>query len=164
MADFFIEGNYREVLDCGEYVIAISNLMHLWLGLLRIIRIDKNYKTMTLYDSRTNGLCLEYIGYYKNERGIVIMTSGHTDNLQSQDGMLPHRPKTILFQITNYGDCFIEKEWDISIDSPNSFVYLNGTVYFGQNKQVTLLNTTSGETEFYTNKSEEELSALEPIH
>ena len=67
---------------------------------------------------------------------------------------------TLLFTIDETGNCTIKNEWNISISSANSMVAVGEYVYFGQNKMVTRLNVLSGEIEYFTNKSDEELSAL----
>ena len=51
-------------------------------------------------------------------------------------------------------------EWNMFISSSNSMVAVGNYVYFGQNKMVTRLNVLTGETAFFTNKSDEEIDAL----
>lgn len=50
--------------------------------------------------------------------------------------------------------------WDFSISSANSMVVKGDYVYFGQNKMITRLNIQSGETVFFTNKTDEGIAAL----
>lgn len=162
--DYFIEGNYCDMFDCGEYSYAISNLMHMGLGTFKIIRIDKNLETVTMYENyRDNDHTrLEYVGRFQNTEGYVVITSGSRE-LKNEGDRREHQDITILFQIDRSGNCIKSSEWNFSISSANSMVALGDYVYFGQNKMITRLNIHSGETTFFTNKTDEEIAALVDI-
>lgn len=162
--DYFIEGNYCDMFDCGEYSYAISNLMHMGLGTFKIIRIDKNLETVTMYENyRDNDHTrLEYAGHFQNTEGYVVITSGSRE-LKNEGDRREHQDITILFQIDRSGNCIKSSEWNFSISSANSMVALGDYVYFGQNKMITRLNIHSGETTFFTNKTDEEIAALVDI-
>lgn len=160
--EFFIEGNFCDMFDCGEYTYAISNLMHMGLGSFKIIRINKNLESVVLYNnvSLNSWTRLEYIGRFKNEYGYMIIASGFSELKCGQNKKSYFQDKTFLFQIHNNGNCNITQEWKIHISSTNSLAVLNGFVYFGQNKMVTRWNLASGEITYFTNKSDAELAAL----
>lgn len=161
--DFFIEGNYCDMFDCGAYSYAVSNLMHLGLDDFKIVRIDKSLHTQVLYatSSSNNWTSLEYDGRFENEEGFVVIASGF---IASDHGGNRHfHDKLYLFQISKDGTCHIKKEWGAKLSSPNSLVVLNEYAYFGQNKMITALNLNSGEMSFFTNKTDKELAALKPM-
>ena len=151
--DYFIEGNYCDMFDCGEYSYAISNLLHLGLGRFKIVQIDQKLETATMYENGWGSdiLRLAYLGRYENNLGFVVIASGHDKQ---------KRGITLLFLIDRSGTCTISQEWDFSITSISSLAVVDGIVYFGQNKMVTCLNVKSGEITYLTNKSEEELAVL----
>ncbi len=163
--DFYIEGNFCDMFDCGEYTYAVSNLMHMGLGRFKIVRIDRNLESTILYDNSSfdEWTCLEYDGRFKNENGFVIIASGFLKLERGQDEKRNFQDKTLLFQIDNNGNCSISQEWEIKISSPNSMAVLGSYVYFGQNKMVTRLNLTSGELAYFTNKNNEELAVLKKM-
>ncbi len=167
--DYFIEGNFCDMFDCGDYVYAISNLMHLCLGLLKIVRIDKDYTPTELFTSESEAgwAVLEYAGHFQNEQGHVVIASGFTEQNPGQNPWQNKKRvfknRTILFQIDQQGNCTIKKEWPIRISSANSYAVLGDIVYFGQNKMVTQLNTETGEISFYTNKRDDEIAALDKV-
>lgn len=159
---FELNGNFCDMFDCGEYSYAVSNLMHLGLGHLKIVKIKANLQYEILYDTYTfeSWHCLEYIGYFRNDRGAVIIASGFTEAETEQNEERNFQNKTLLFQISKNGDFGIIKEWNFSISSPNSMVKKENFLYFGQNKMVTRLDLSNGEISYYTNKSAEELASL----
>lgn len=162
---FFVEGNYCDMFDCGEYVYAISNLMHMGLGYFKIVRINKNFESVVMYDNTSLGgwICLEYNGCFRNEYGYMIIASGYSELKYDQDEKRHFQDITLLFQIDDNGNCKITQEWKIQISSSNSTAVLNGFAYFGQNKMVTRLNLASGEMAYFTNKSDAELAALKEM-
>lgn len=164
--DFFIEGNYCDMFDCGNYSYAISNLMHMAVGWFKIVRIDNRLDTLELFNNRhfKGWTCLEYAGRFKNDLGHIIIASGFSETEQGTDGKRVFQDKTILFQIETNGTCNISKEWGFSLSHANSMVYKDGSIYIGQNKMVTRLNVLTGERIFLTNKTDEELAALAPMH
>lgn len=159
--DYFIEGNFCDMFDCGKYSYAISNLMHMGLGEFKIVRIDRNLEAETLYENYRHGerTRLEYIGRFKSLQGYVVIASGMLD-VEKEIDQRGYQNITILFLIDENGNCTADKRWNITISSPNSMVAVDGYVYFGQNKMVTRLNVETGEVAFFTNKSDEELDAL----
>lgn len=159
--DFFIEGNYCDMFDSGEYTYAVSNSMHLGLGSFKIVRIDKNLEAVTMYENyRSNDHTrLEYAGRFKNAAGYVIIGSGSRE-VDCEEDKREFQDITILFQIDENGNCDTSSEWNMFISSSNSMVAVGDYVYFGQNKMVTRLNVLTGETAFFTNKSDEEIDAL----
>ena len=163
--DYFVSGNFCDMFDCGEYSYAISNLMHMGLGEFKIVRINKNYVTTDMFSSfsEPGWTCLEYFGHFKNEHGHVIIASGFTEKNPAKSKERVFKKRTILFQITNDGDCSISEEWGIQLPSLNSFVVKDHLAYFGHNKMVSRLNLRTGELNFYTDKTEEELAALHPM-
>lgn len=163
--NFYIEGNFCDMFDCGEYSYAISNLMYMGLGWFKIVRIDKNLATVDIYDNkRTDGwTCLEYDGCFRNEHGYIVIVSGFTEVDREKGDKRNFQDRTILLQIAEDGSCTVSNEWQIKISSSNSMAKAGDYVYFGQNKMVTKLNIISGELKFLTNKSDEELAALKPM-
>lgn len=159
--DFFIEGNYCDMFDCGEYAYAVSNLMHMGLGEFKIVRVDKNLEAVTLYENYQNDCYtrLEYAGRYQNATGYVIIATGFRE-LECKGDKREFQKITILFQVDEKGNCIKINEWNILISSANSMVTVGDYVYFGQNKMITQLDVLSGEMIFFTNKTDEELSAL----
>lgn len=158
---FFVEGNYCDMFDCGEYVYAVSNLMHMGLGIFKMIRIDKNLGVVAMYENYRNNehTRLDYLGRYKNADGYVVVVSGVRD-LRHLGSNREFQDVTILFQIDENGNCYASSEWEISISSANSMVADGDYIYFGQNKMVTRLNILTGEMDYFTNKTDEELAAL----
>lgn len=163
--EFFVEGNFRDMFDCGKYAYAISNLMHMGLGYFKIVRINESLEPVVMYDTFSLGgrIHLEYNGRFRNEHGYIIIASGFSELNCSQDEKRRSQDKTFLFQIDDNGNCSIIREWDIDISSCNSIAALNGFAYFGQNKMVTRLNLASGEMAYFTNKSDAELAALKKM-
>lgn len=159
--DFFIEGYYSDMFDCGEYTYAVSNLMHMWMGLFKIIRIDKNLNTEILYENyqKNEQTRLEYIGRFANAEGYVVAASGIRE-VERQKDRRRFKDVTVLFQIDRNGNLVKSKEWEIMLSSVNSIVTVGDYAYFGQNKMVTRLNLLTGEANFFTNKTDEELEAL----
>ena len=72
--DFYIEGNFCDMFDCGNYSYAISNLLHMGLA-IKIVRIDEKLKNDVIFDN--NCFCgwspFEYVGRYKNEIGYILV-------------------------------------------------------------------------------------------
>ena len=163
--DYYIEGNYIDMFDCGEYSYAISNKMHLGLGAFKIVRIGRNLEAATMYDNWLTDRweCLEYMGRFQNERGYVLIASGFVQLDREKLGERSFQDETILFQIGRDGECSISKVWEIKISSSNSMAVAGDFVYFGQNKMVTRLNIVSGEQTYLTNKNDEEFAALSPM-
>ena len=159
--DFYIEGNYCDMFDCGDYCYAVSNLMHLGLGDFKIVRIDSNLEAVTIYDNahEEGWTSFEYEGRFKNDEGFVVIVSGSTRSNQPQQEN-KYRKRTLLLKIDNSGNCNVVREWAFRISSPNSMVEVDGFVYFGQNKMITRLNMETGELSYFTNKNDEELAAL----
>lgn len=159
--DYFLEGNYCDMFDCGEYTYAISNLMHMGLGKFKIVRIDEEFNTLIMFDNYTfeDFTRLEYAGGFRSKSEYIIIAVGAREIENNTDGR-KFQKITLLFSIDEMGNCTIKNEWNISISSANSMVAVGDYVYFGQNKMVTRLNVLSGEIEYFTNKSDEELSAL----
>ena len=164
--DYFIEGNYCDMFDCGLYTYAISNQMHMGLGIFKIIQINKELKHELVFstESYEGWLSLEYGGYIKNQKGYSVIASGFlaTECKQKEDRKF--HDKTIVFEIEYTGTCRIAHDWNFKISSSNSIAAVNNHVYFGQNKMITRLNLNSGELLFLTNKSTEEIAALQKSH
>lgn len=158
---FYEEGNFCDMFDCGEYVYVVSNLMHMGLGIFKMIRIDKNLGVETIYENYRddNHTRLDYLGRYKIADGYVVVVSGVRE-MRHPGNKNEFQDITILFQIDVNGNCYIRSEWEISISSANSMVSDGNYIYFGQNKMVTRLNILTGEMDFFTNKMDEELAAL----
>ena len=159
--DYFIEGNYCDMFDCGKYSFAISNEMHMGLGMFKIIRIDKNLEAVTMYDNYKGDeyTRLEYAGRFHNSEGYVVITSGSKE-LERKEDKREYQKITFLFQIDRKGNCRISKEWDFSISYANSMAAVGDYVYFGQNKMITRLDVKTGEIRYFTDKTDEELAAL----
>lgn len=159
--DYFLEGNYCDMFDCGDYTYAISNLLHLGFGKFKIVRIDKALNALTMFDNYTfeDFTCLKYGGHFQSEAREVIIATGFR-KIKSNEDEWNFKDITILLAIDEAGNCTVKNEWDISISSANSTVFAGDYVYFGQNKMVTRLNLLSGELEYFTNKCDEEISAL----
>ena len=102
---------------------------------------------------------LEYAGRFQSESEYVVIVGG-TREIKCNADERKFQKITLLFTIDETGNCTIKNEWNISISSANSTVAVGEYVYFGQNKMVTRLNVLSGEIEYFTNKSDEEVSAL----
>lgn len=162
--DFYIEGNYCDVFDCGEYVYAVSNLMHMGLGTFKIVRIDEKLDAVVMYENYrgTDHTRLEYAGRFRNEYGYILIASG-TLELDQEDEEREYQDITILFQIDANGNCDKVSKWNIEISSSNSLAVVGDYVYFGHNKMVSRLNIISGEIVYFTNKTDEELAALEKM-
>ncbi len=162
-----IDGNFLDVFDCGPYVFAISNLMHMGLGSLSVIRIGKDLQPVTMFDNIAarkggSGSCLQYFGRYKEKDGYVLIASGFTydwprDKYTGIDNL---KKSTCLFRISEDGRFVVSREWDIMISPANSFVAKDGYAWFGQNKMVSRLDLNSGDMTYYTNKTNEELAGL----
>lgn len=159
--DFFVEGNYCDMFDCGKYSYAVSNQMHMGLGDFKIVRIDRELNAVTLYSNsdEEGWTSLEYQGRFENGQGYTLIVSGCTRPNRTQPD-LPRRDRTLLIQIDNCGNCAVIREWDYRISSSNSMAEVDGFIYFGQNKMITRLNVEIGELEFFTNKTDDELAAL----
>ena len=135
--------------------------MHLGLGIFKIIRINKKLEAVAMYENYHNNkhTRLEYAGRFQNTEGYVVIASGSRE-LENDGDRRKYQDITILFQISRNGKCIKSCEWNFSISSANSMVGKGDYVYFGQNKMITRLNIQSGETVFFTNKTDEEIAAL----
>lgn len=160
-SDYFIDGNYIDMFDYGEYSYAISNLMHLGLGLFKIVRIDKALNSLILYDSKYDTR-LEYAGRFQSKTEYVIIASGHR-KIVCKDNEHKFQDIMLIFTIDKNGNCTISNEWNITIPPVNSMAVLNNYLYFGHNKMVSRFNMLSGKIELFTNKTDEEISALTKI-
>lgn len=161
MGDYMVDGNYCDMFDCGDYCYAISNLMHLGLGEFKIIRIDRNLEIETMYDNHSNWFeRLEYLGRIQKGGKHIIIASGCREPDKNRKEKTEQQDITLLFCIDEHGNCSVQRELGITISEANSIVAFGEYVYFGQNKMVTRLDLTSGDVEYYTDKSDEELAAL----
>ncbi|MGI6580144.1 MAG: hypothetical protein ACOX3H_07920 [Saccharofermentanales bacterium] len=160
--DYCIEGNFRDMFDCGQYSYAVSELHHLAGRWFKIVRIDQNLKTAVLYENifLGEGTFLEYHGWFENEFGCIVVTSGFTilEDEKFRERIIIYN--TTLFQISYDGNWSIAKTWEINIPGSNNIVLCGDCIYFGQNKMVTRLDINTGEFAYFTNKSDEELAAL----
>lgn len=161
--NFFIEGNYCDMFDCGDFSYAISNQMHMGLRYFKIVKIDANLQYEVLYDTYQfdNWTSLEYMGHFENNKSIILVASGFIRINQGKESEL--KDKTLVFQIGEDGNFDIINEWNIILSYANSMVKKDNFLYLGQNKMVTRLNLDSGEVSFYTNKNPDELNALASI-
>lgn len=149
--DYLIEGNFCDMFDLGEYTYAISNLIHMMIGHLKIIRIYKNIDTLILYDNY-NHSNLRYIGRWIDDKGIVAIASGYRlftkpdDNYERQD-------TTILFHIDKFGTCKIFKKWDFDLPNVNSIVKVKDYIYVGQDEMITRVKINDGSRSFFVDNS-----------
>ena len=153
--DWEIQGNYRDMFDCGDYTYAISNLGPLG---FKIIRINSKIEDETVFICKSNREMLEYVGRFQKESDHYIVASGYYR--LGSDGKCSNNDKTFLFRVRQNGEFIIQNEWNLLISPVNSIAAVGDDVYFGQNKMVTKLNITSGTVEYYTNKSDDELDAI----
>jgi len=159
--DFWLEGNFCDMFDCGKFTYAISNLMHMGLGNFKIVRLDQELNSVVIYDNSFKiWSCLQYEVRYKMDNSYIIIASGFTESDRGRHEKRKLQNRTLMFQVDEGGNCDIIREWKIKISSSNSLAVLGDYAYFGQNKMITRLNFTSGELAYYTNKSDEELAAL----
>ena len=163
--DFVIEGNFCDLFDCGDYVYAISNLMHMGLGEFKIVRIDKKLNYEILFDTNSfdDWTRLEYDGRVRNKKGYIIIASGCSELNDVPERERCFQDRFLLFQVDEGGECQVIQEWPFNISSPNGFAALDGYVYFGQNKMVTRVDLKSGERVYLTNKNDAELAALQKM-
>ena len=160
--DFYVEGNFYDMFDCGDYSYAISNTMHMGLGYFKIVRIDENIVPTVMYDNSEakDGPRLEYMCRCSDENGNIVIASGYVPT----EGNYRHsKPLTVLFRIDYDGNCNVDKEFEVVIPSANSFVRMGAYVFFGNNKMISRLNVNTGELKYFTNKSDEELADLKSI-
>jgi len=163
--DWFVEGNYCDMFDCGNYVYAISNLMHMSLGEFKIVKIssDLSYEEIFSNYFYEDWTCLEYEGRMKDKDGYIVIASGFSRIKQGDQEKDQYLDRTFLIQIEEAGTHNIIREWDFNISSSNSIACLNNFVYFGQNKMVTRIDISSGERTYLTNKTEEEIAAMRKV-
>lgn len=74
-----------------------------------------------------------------------------------------HEEVTILLQIDRSGNCTINQELNFWLSPVNSIVVSGNYAFFGQNKMITRLDAKTGDIKQFTNKTDEELAALEPV-
>ncbi|WP_026528650.1 hypothetical protein [Butyrivibrio sp. VCD2006] len=158
-----IEGNYCLMFDSGSYAIAVSNLMHMGLGLFKIIRIDENLTIEVLYDNDTfeHHTHLEYAGSFKRGNDWYVIGRGLKQFVKSDDGFSTAFDDSLLFKISENGEFKIIKSWKMDISSPNSYVVVGNHIYYGQNHMVTRLDLLTGKTDYFTNKSDSEIRELQ---
>lgn len=163
--DFLVEGNYVDMFDCGKYAFAISNQMHMGLGIFKIIRIDEHMSVETMYDNYhdVGKTRLEYAGRFRRENNWFVIAGGSLEIETEEGEKRKFQDRAVLFRIDDKGNCEIDREWEIRISSANSMTVVGDYAYFGQNKMVTRLNLMSGHMDFFTNKNDEELAALTEI-
>ncbi len=159
--DYFLDGRFCDMFDCGEYSYAVSNLRNIgaW---FKIIRIDSHFHYENACANKLLGklYCYDYDGRYQDGNGVSIIISGFIIGNNDKSGTGNYKDKTHILHIDNFGNCTIEKEWDFQISHPGSFAVLEDCAYFGQNKMITRLYLSSGERAFFTRKSEEEVAAM----
>jgi hypothetical protein len=158
-----IEGNYCDMFDCGEYVYAVSNFMHMGLGTFKITRIGRDYEATELFNNDWHALSdeyqgtrLEYVGRFNEEYGYILIASG-----QKKEEAPEERNVTFLFRFDENGDYCVYKELDFYMPACVSLIEQGENMYFGCNKMLIRLNAKTGELLYYTNKSDEEIAALE---
>ena len=149
--DNLIEGNFCDMFDLGEYSYAISNLLHMMLGHLKIIRIDKNIDMLILYDNYNNSN-LRYLGRWVNDKGIVLIASGYRFFPKPNNNYELH-DTTMLFQIDKLGNCKILKRWSFDLPNVNSIVKVKDYIYVGQNEMITRVKINDGSRSFFVDNS-----------
>lgn len=145
--DYLIEGNFCDMFDLGEYSYAISNLLHMMIGHLKIIRINKNIDMLILYDNYNHSK-LRYLGRWVNDKGIVLIASGYRLFPKPNNSYECH-DITMLFQIDELGTCKILKRWNFDLPNVNSIVKVRDYIYVGQNEMITRVNLKDGDRNFY---------------
>ena len=85
--DFLVEGNYVDMFDCGKYAFAISNQMHMGLGIFKIIRIDEHMSVETMYDNYhdVGKTRLEYAGRFRRENNWFVIAGGSLE-IETEEG------------------------------------------------------------------------------
>lgn len=161
---FHIQGNYRDMFDCGKYSYAISNLTHGNLGLFKIIRIDQYFNAMVMYDNCINhyDTILKYVGRFENKEGYGVIASG-CRSLECMGEKRELHDITVLFQIDENGNCVKSNEWEISLSNASSMAVVGDYLLSAQNEMVMRLNMLTGEIVFFTDKTVEDMAALEKI-
>jgi len=153
------------MFDCGKYVYAVSNEMHMSAGKLKIVRIDAGFQSVNLFDnSFGNGWTrFKFEGRIRHENGYIIVVDGFDGLNQWQNSKKSYSDRLFLLQIDSYGNCKIYKDWKAGISFSNSIAKCNRFIYFGQNKMVTRINFLSGEVAYFTNRNDQELSDLQKM-
>ncbi|MCR5736306.1 MAG: hypothetical protein K6G64_01485 [Eubacterium sp.] len=161
---FFVEGNYCDMFDCGEYVYAVSNMMHAAIGRLKVIRIDKSLNIVEMFENNRNDCYgrLKYLGSISDNEGYWLLVSGFREENDDKKSEFMHF--TILIQIAKDGTFEIKREWRTSISNANSVVKIGECIYLGNNKMITRLNIITGEMAFFTDKTEKEMAALAKLY
>lgn len=162
----FIEGNFCDMFDLGDYIYAIDNNTCWGLGDFRIVKIDRNLKHEAIYDNdqMNSNLSLFFLGRYEKGDDCYVLASGWYDKGWGDDVVERFNYKTIIFCIGGNGEFHVVNEWETKIPFANSFVVADDYAYIGHNKMITRLNLVTGETEFYTNKSSEEIAAMVEVY
>ena len=160
--NFYVEGNFCDMFDCGAYSYAVSNLRHLVLGRFKIVKIGEDLKPITVFENRSmeNSPELEYLGRFPSANGEMLVVSGRVDERNDIIEEYSSHYLTLLLQIGIDGSVSVYKELDFMIPSTNSLVRKNSCIYFGNNKMVTCLDIQSWAVCYLTNKNEEEIEAL----
>ena len=156
-----IDGNFCDMFDFGEYTYAISNLLHLWSGTLKIVRLDKNLGIKILFNNEFqvyNFTSYEYLGHTIIDDVCYIIASGNQE--YRENGRQMFKEKTVVFKVDINGNFDVFKEFNFTLSYVTSLCMLNNCIYFGRNREVTKLNLETGVLEHYTHKDEEALNNL----
>jgi hypothetical protein len=104
---------------------------------------------LSLIISESNNLVLQYVGKLQINNGYLLIATGYRiipprKNVERNTWL----SKTRVFWITEDGQYSLEKEWDFTLSTPNSFVLHNGFIYFGKNKMVSRVELETRELTF----------------
>lgn len=164
VGDVFMGGYFCDMFDCGDFIFAVSNVMHSGQGLFKVVRFNKNYRVTTMYDNSISSeySSYRYIGRYENNLGYMLVVTGvvGSDHEEVEDSDWAPTERSILFQLYTDGSIDIDREWNISISPATSIATLGDDVFFGQNKMITKLNVLTGEVRYLVHENAVEMAGM----
>ena len=160
---FKLGGNFVDVFDFGDYVYAVSNLMHLGLGMFALYQIGKKLKASCLFATRCFDLevaeTFQYLGRSEDADSVYLYLSGDVRYFKEAEIPQPH-DKSIILEIKRDGSFAVAKEYDYEFGSANSVARIGNRLYLGRNYMVSVVDLETGEKEFYTDKPTDAVEEL----
>ena len=158
-------GNFVDMFDFGDYVYAISALAHLCSGNFRLEKIDKHLHAECLFESRTFFLYLllpekytenlYYIGRSMDSNHVKIYLTGMAHPMEGDDW-----DESKILQIGVDGSFSVIGDYKYAFGDASTVVDAGDLLYVGTNYMVTVVHLMTGEKEYYTSKTQEDIDEM----
>ena len=158
------DGNFVDMFDFGDYVYAISNLAHLSMGTFRLEQMDRHFHSKCLFASRTifclilpekYSESLYYIGKSMDSNHVKIYLTGRAHPMEGDDW-----DESKILQIGVDGSFSVIGDYKYAFGDASTVVDAGNLLYVGTNHMVTVVHLATGEKEYYTSKTQEDIDEM----